>query len=274
MAELIRDVKHIDAPTDIPISSEKDLEKIVEQPYLDACKLLFRKGIKTISAGEHFCEDSKRGGVIQIDIESLTPKNLSIFNEMCEQWSDISAKHKFFRSCARMEGATIVKDKVVRSKKGLFAFNYNEDNTVSEVSNDMVSFFERFEQQHVLHKRRRKPPIVKNKDWFVVRKNCVHGLVEMINSGKFPDGTKLTEREMKKATIMLVKSINKPCREGKDFRLTNEENLDGGIRLEEIGSIVAVSNVRSLLRRYFKTDNQLRRHFGKADMDNINFFMK
>lgn len=59
------------------VESREDLERWVEPPLLEACQVLFDKGIKTVFSSANK-KDVGRTGYIAIDFESLTPENKAI----------------------------------------------------------------------------------------------------------------------------------------------------------------------------------------------------
>lgn len=77
----IKDVLPIREHTDIKVSNKEDLQEIVEEPCLEACRQLFEKNIQTVDSGCNG-ENCANRAYITINYDSLNKKNKEIADNL------------------------------------------------------------------------------------------------------------------------------------------------------------------------------------------------
>jgi hypothetical protein len=133
------EIRSVSYPDSAPISSidpieeggsnkitKEDLEIFVEAPLLEACKILYEKGIETVFSSANKKDISSGYAYLAIDFESLSEKNKKIALELGE--------------IGKMHGS-IIKDGVY------IKIPINRSSTVGEVKQEAIEIAEKFEQQ-------------------------------------------------------------------------------------------------------------------------------
>jgi len=109
----------------ITVASKEDLRRVVEPPLVEACGILFDKGIRTVFSSANK-KDVGRTGHIAIDFDSLSSVNQEI--------------------ASRIGSEGIIHGAVV--KKGIYLeFPITESSTIGEIRELTLSLVNQFENQ-------------------------------------------------------------------------------------------------------------------------------
>jgi hypothetical protein len=82
---LVNDLSSIWGPREQKIENEEQLEEMIDPPLVEACKILFRKGIKTLLSSANSGNVSRGYAIIEIDSVSLSGENRIIAKKLVAQ---------------------------------------------------------------------------------------------------------------------------------------------------------------------------------------------
>lgn len=110
----------------LAVEREEDLDRLVEAPLLEACKILYRKEVRTVFSSANSADITRGFAYIVVDPDSLTDQNKETALRMGETWM--------------MHGSV--------ERPGIcLKVPVNEHTTVGDVESAAIEIANQFEQQ-------------------------------------------------------------------------------------------------------------------------------